>query len=124
MPSPTSTVTRAESHERDYDKAEKGGSAASASDKEGQQEDVDKGLPMAASNDIKGTDIAHIKRRWWLPKPREPYKSFEDAEEIPFATANFLSKITFYCAFLVFSAVSSLWNADTSSYVPQGFSRC
>ncbi|BGO90746.1 hypothetical protein NBRC10512v2_002998 [Rhodotorula toruloides] len=96
MPSPTSTVTRAESHERDYDKAEKGGSAASASDKEGQQEDVDKGLPMAASNDIKGTDIAHIKRRWWLPKPREPYKSFEDAEEIPFATANFLSKITFY----------------------------
>lgn len=124
MPSPTSSVTRAESHERDYDKAEKGGSAASASDKEGQQEDVDKGLPMAASNDIKGTDIAHIKRRWWLPKPREPYKSFEDAEEIPFATANFFSKITFYCAFLVVPLSQSRSNADMSSYTLQGSSRC
>ncbi|GAA5823616.1 hypothetical protein JCM11251_000700 [Rhodosporidiobolus azoricus] len=86
--SPTSSVTRADSNERDYDKEEKGASAGTANGK-----GVENLIPEA--DDLKTKHTQEIKKRWWLPKPRDPFPSFDDAPVFPQQHANLFSRMTF-----------------------------
>ncbi|GAA6012116.1 hypothetical protein JCM10207_005134 [Rhodosporidiobolus poonsookiae] len=99
MPSPTSSVTRAESKEADYDRAEKGGDADDSSTKGSAAEKAPHGrgadAVLPTSKDLREKNTTEIKKRWWLKTPREPFASFQDAPVMPLAHANWLSKITF-----------------------------
>lgn len=97
--SPTSSVTRAASTERHYDAEEKGSANGSSATNEKKRatEDQDGQLELPTSADLRTKDTILIKKRWWLKAPREPYPSLEEVPTAPLATANFLSKITFYC---------------------------
>ncbi|GAA5984896.1 hypothetical protein JCM11641_003618 [Rhodosporidiobolus odoratus] len=91
MSSPTSSVTRTESPEAAYDRAEKGGYSGGDGGKS--KEGAETVLPGA--QDLKKKDISAVKTRWWLKKPRDPFPSLDDAPTMPLAHANFFSKITF-----------------------------
>ncbi|GAA5994171.1 uncharacterized protein JCM10292_001909 [Rhodotorula paludigena] len=106
MPTPSSSITRGDSRERDLDQAEKGGDSAPGGSSEstvaasshgassnGEGKGIDAVLPD--SKDLKAQDTLLFKKRWWLKAPRQPFASFDDAPEIPYAKANFFSRITF-----------------------------
>jgi ATP-binding cassette subfamily C (CFTR/MRP) protein 1 len=88
MSSSTSSVTRADSGQANYDNAEKGGVAGSK-EKGGVE-----ALPV--TKDLKTRDTTTFNKTWWLKAPREPYASFDAAPTMPIASANFFSKATFY----------------------------
>lgn len=89
MPSSTSSDTRAGSGQANYDDAEKGGVVA-GSKKEGGAQAI---LPGA--KDLRSKDTTTLKKRWWLPKPREPFESFDTAPVMPVDSASFISKMLF-----------------------------
>ncbi|GAA5902364.1 hypothetical protein JCM6882_000511 [Rhodosporidiobolus microsporus] len=93
MTSPTSSVTRADSAERDYDKAEKGGSTSDSKEEKSGAAGAESLLPDA--RDLKTKDTQEIKTRWWLPRPREPFPSFDDAPVMPLENASWFSRFTF-----------------------------
>lgn len=98
--SPTSSVTRAASAERHYDDEEKGsanGSSATNEKRRATADDQDGQLDLPSSADLRTKDTILIKKRWWLKAPREPYPSLEEVPTAPLATANWFSKVTFYC---------------------------
>ncbi|BGP39125.1 hypothetical protein JCM10450v2_003079 [Rhodotorula kratochvilovae] len=104
MVSPASSVTRTDTRDAEQDMAERGNAtpskegksaavagAARLDDKrKGGIEDV-----LPSTKDLKAKDTLLVKKRWWLKPPREPFASFDDAPEIPFATANWFSRATF-----------------------------
>ncbi|GAA6008882.1 hypothetical protein JCM11491_003817 [Sporobolomyces phaffii] len=75
-------------------------SSSSAADLEKQEQDAAHpppplDLPTAGNLDSHAAALDHVRRRWWLPAPRAPYASLAAAPVAPYASANFLSKLTF-----------------------------
>jgi hypothetical protein len=93
MASSTSSVTRAESGQANYDSAEKGGIIEGSSNVAEEKKEGATVLP--GSKDLKTKDTTTFKKHWWLSAPREPFESFDKAPVMPLSSANFFSKITF-----------------------------
>ncbi|GAA5839463.1 hypothetical protein JCM3766R1_003553 [Sporobolomyces carnicolor] len=102
MPSsPASSVTRSNSNEKPPLKptstASSSGSSRSRSKAEHdveKQEPID--LPTAGNLESSKNAIHEIRRRWWLPAPREPFPSIAEAPVTPYADANWFSQLTFH----------------------------
>ncbi|GAA5855654.1 hypothetical protein JCM8547_001633 [Rhodosporidiobolus lusitaniae] len=97
MTSPTSSVTRADSREVDLEKGEKAdsssGASSTAAHKVEEKGDAEAVLPGA--QDLKTKDTKELRKRWWLPKARDPYVNFDAAPTMPLAGANWFSQATF-----------------------------
>lgn len=111
MSTRASSVTRSNSAERKFDEEEKG-SVDAGREKRGSptfppqpgKDDDRHATELPESNDLRTKETTLIKKRWWLKTPRDPYPSLEEVPVAPLADANWLSKITFHCTSLAFSA--------------------
>ncbi|GAA6063571.1 hypothetical protein JCM10212_003150 [Sporobolomyces blumeae] len=53
-------------------------------------------LDIPVTDELANQETHDIRRRWWLPAPRDPYPSLEAAPISPYASANWLSILTFH----------------------------
>ncbi|GAA5927818.1 uncharacterized protein JCM15063_006002 [Sporobolomyces koalae] len=92
----SSSVTRSNSNEKPMKAPSASSSTSHLTSRDGadlEKQPVD--LPTTKDFESK-KEAQDVRRRWWLPAPRDPFPSLAEAPITPYASANWFSQLTFH----------------------------